>query len=344
MDEPRFPQVDLGRLAASVDPDSRGGRVGVDSLSDAIRRQRQVAGVDLPQLTLDVIVEGERQGWWKPAQSVTVTRGNVRMPKYVTLPATSAGETLRPIERPLRLELRWAVGLPLSAAQREVVERVSDWLRSVDGSNVAWVDVAERSYEILGHEKALSSRPGGEKLWGEGRLSWELLRCRRTATPLTWEPVGDVVVDGGTVVCVENHATFRTLLRAARELNVGGWVAVAWVQGRNTAPLASLSDLPFRVDAMEYLGDLDADGLAIARAACQAAEAAGVPAGPCGWLWDLLVVQPSRAGGSAPADVDVTVAWLPEQVRADARALLAAGRMIPQEAIRYDVLASAGIR
>lgn len=271
------------------------------------------------------------------SRAVTPSTASSRSP----LPTVSSGEVHRPIERPLRRELGWAVGVPLSAAQRAVVEAVSDWLRSVDGTDVAWADVAERSYEILRDEKALSSRPGGEKLWGKGRLSLELLRCRRTATPLTWEPVSDVVADEGTVVCVENHATFRTLLRAARDFDIGGWAAVAWVQGRNTAPLASLGDLPFQVVAMEYLGDLDVDGLEIARTACEVARAAGVPAGPCAWLWELLVAQPSRRGGSVPADVDATVSWLPASVRTASRALLTAGRKIPQEAIRYDVLAAA---
>ena len=39
-----------------------------------------------------------------------------------------------------------------------------------------------------------------------------------------------------------------------------------------------------------------------------------------------------------PADIDAAVSWLPASVRAASRALLTAGRKIPQEAIRYDVL------
>jgi hypothetical protein len=48
------------------------------------------------------------------------------------------------------------------------------------------------------------------------------------------------------------------------------------VQGRNTAPLESLTDLPLTVARLDYLRDLDAAGLAIAIAGCAAAQRAGV--------------------------------------------------------------------
>lgn len=114
---------------------------------------------------------------------------------------------------------------------------------------------------------------------------------------------------------------------------------VAWVQGRNTAPLESLANLPFTVTRMDYLGDLDAAGLAIAQTACAIAQRAAVPAGPAESLWQLLVTMPTRVGGTVPeAEADRLVAWLPPAIRAKARAVLLAGRAIPQEALRYDIL------
>src|SRR5690242_11303679 len=68
----------------------------------------------------------------------------------------------------------------------------------------------------------------------------------------------------GPIVCVENHATFRTMLRFLRDRPRPRWAAVAWVQGRNTAPLESLPSLPFPVSRLDYLGDFDAAGLEIA--------------------------------------------------------------------------------
>jgi hypothetical protein len=144
------------------------------------------------------------------------------------------------------------------------------------------------------------------------------------------------------MVCVENHATFRTLLRVLRTSSSPRWAGVAWVQGRNTAPLASLPDLPFVVTRLDYLGDLDPAGLAIAAAACATADRVGVPAGPADRLWALLIDQPSRVGRKVDEiDALQLVAWLSEELRERASALLVAGRTIPQEALRFDVLADA---
>jgi hypothetical protein len=133
-------------------------------------------------------------------------------------------------------------------------------------------------------------------VWRDDRLTFELLRCVRVPTPLTWEPVTATVGHIGPIVCVENHATFRTLLRVLREYEKPQWLAVAWVQGRNTAPLESLTTLPFSVTRLDYLGDLDAAGLTIAASACAVAELTGVPARPATQLWELLLTRPSRPG------------------------------------------------
>jgi hypothetical protein len=101
----------------------------------------------------------------------------------------------------------------------------------------------------------------------------------------------------------------------------------------------TLAYLPFTVTRLDYLGDLDATGLAIATAACATAQRAGVPAGPAAQLWALLAERPARAGRKVDeAAARELVAWLPETVRERACALLLAGRAIPQEALRFDVL------
>ena len=147
----------------------------------------------------------------------------------------------------------------------------------------------------------------------------------------------------GPVICVENHATFRTLLRCQRALQAPAWVAVAWIQGRNIAPLESLPDLPFTVTRLDYLGDLDAAGLAIAAAACATAERNGVAAQPAAELWALLLSQPSRPGGGpvSQADARKLTEWLPGSLRDPACELLTSGHVIPQEALRFDILVKA---
>lgn len=176
-------------------------------------------------------------------------------------------------------------------------------------------------------------------LWGPGRLTFELLRCERLATPLTWEPAVSSIGDPGPVVCVENHATFRSLLRVLRHQTTPRWIAVAWVQGRNTAPLKSIRDLPFTVTRLDYLGDLDPAGLAIAVAACDITASTGVPSGPAVRLWELLAEQPSRSGPKMTEPEACRLAgWLPDSMRGTAIRLLVTGRRIPQEALRFDLL------
>lgn len=134
------------------------------------------------------------------------------------------------------------------------------------------------------------------------------------------------------------------MMRFLRTHSRPRWAAVAWVQGRNTAPIESLPCLPFPVTRMDYLGDLDAAGLAIAATACATAETAGIPAGPAAPLWALLINQTPRRDKPIPDGVARRLtAWLPEQIRERAADLLCSGQAIPQEALRYDVLTSAGI-
>lgn len=339
--------VDLDALIAALDPDKRGGRRHIDDIAKAIRTLvSYLEPAAVPELVLNTIQRGEQEGRWLATRTATVRRGRTTLPKSVMFPAAEqSSDKLRPVSVPLRSELAcWAGTLPLSHSQRELLLAVNDWLKRTDGGNVPVVAVAERAYDLLRDEKAFDSSPprGGTTLWRPDRLTFELLRCQRIATPLTWEPVIQALTSAGPIVCVENHATFRTLLRVLRDQKSPPWTAVSWVQGRNTAPLESLLDLPFRVTRLDYLGDLDAAGLEIASTACATAEATGVPAGPAAQLWELLVARPSRQGRRVDdAQARQLVAWLPETVQARAMTLLTEGQAIPQEALRYDVLAPA---
>jgi hypothetical protein len=339
--------IDLDQLLARLDPDCRGGRRHIDDIAVAIREvSPHTDGADVPELVRETIDAGERQRLWTAARTTTVQRGRTVLPKTITLPRRAASaDRLRPIGVPLRDELAsWAATLPLSTAQREVLLAVNDWLRRTNGGDVPAVEAAERAYELLRDEKAFDSTPprGGATLWGPGRLTFDLLRCHRTPTPLTWEPVTPTVGTPGSIVCVENHATFRTLLRILRTNNHPQWVAVAWVQGRNTAPLEALRTLPFAVTRLDYLGDLDPAGLAIAATACAVAESVGTPTQPAEQLWELLVRQPHRPGPTvAEAEARRLVEWLPASIRCDAQALFTAGRRVPQEALRMELLVDA---
>ncbi|NED43496.1 hypothetical protein [Amycolatopsis sp. SID8362] len=302
----------------------------------------QADPAEVAQLILTTIERGRLAGRWTPAKT-TVRRGRSVLPKSIVLARLSRdGDRRRPVGVPLRHELAgWATALELTGTQRTVLLAANDWLRRTDGGKTPVVAAAERAYELLGKEKAFDPTPplGGATLWRPDRLTFDLLRCVRVATPLTWEPATASVGSPGAVVCVENHATFRSLLRVLRTRPAPPWVAVAWIQGRNTAPLESLAALPFTVTRLDYLGDLDAPGLEIAAAACAVARRSGIPAGPAVALWTLLAQQPSRSGATVePGRAKALTAWLPNGVREHAFGLLTNDRAVPQEALRFDLL------
>jgi hypothetical protein len=336
--------INLDALITTLDPEGRGGRRHADEVAEAIRAQApHLAAADIPELVADTIRDGVAQGRWNAARTTTVLRGKTALPKTITIaPTRTPPGQLTPVGVPLRDELAgWATTLRLSPAQRDLLLAVNDWLRRTNGGDVPIAAAAERAYELTHDEKAFDSTPprGGAQLWGPGRLTFQLLQCERPPTPLTWEAVIPNVSHPGPILCVENHATFRTMLRFLRALTNSQWAAVAWVQGRNTAPLESLPALPFPVTRLDYLGDLDGPGLAIAATACAIAETAGIPAGPAAPLWALLIDQPSRPDRQVPdSDARRLTAWLPERLREPAAELLHAGRAIPQEALRIDVL------
>lgn len=333
----------LAAIVADLDPDKQGGRRHIDEIASAMRRV--IPAMDPSEVSeqlLDTILRGEAAGYWSSAKSTTVRRGRTTLPKSVVLTDDRPVADKRyVIDVPLRPELAsWAANLPLSAVQRRVVLAVNAWLRETGGAAPV-VAVAERAYQLLREEKAFDSTPplGGRTIWQEARLTFDLLCCERIPTPLAWEPTMSRLPGAGPVVCVENHATFRTLLRILRIRTAPPWIGVAWIQGRNTAPLESLASLPFTVTRLDYLGDLDAAGLEIAASACATTQSVEVPAGPAVRLWELLVEQESRPG----REVDVRracelAAWLPGSIQARAACLLVEGRRIPQEALRYDVL------
>ena len=339
--------INIDALIKVLDPQGRGGQHHPDDIATAIRiLVPYIGAAAIPELVRDTILRGVEQGRWTTTRTTTVLRGRTTLPKSVILQsARRPVDSLCAVRVPLRDELaHWASTLRLSASQRQLLLAVNDWLRRTNGGNVPVVAAAERAYELIGDEKAFDSSPprGGAKLWGPGRLTFEFLRCERIATPLTWESATSANPCQGSVVCVENHATFRTMLRVLRTQTSPQWAAVAWVQGRNTAPLESLADLPFHVTRLDYLGDLDQAGLSIAATACAIAERVGVSAGPAARLWALLVEQPARPDREIrEADARMLIAWLPESVRERAFTLLRSGQAIPQEALRFNVLMDA---
>ena len=266
------------------------------------------------------------------------------LPRFITVPVRLGPDPERQPGRPIvwHPELSWVPSANLTPAQRDTLARVDRWLHGCADPLV--VPVRERSWEVFDDEKAID-RLETTSLFSQGRLSLELLRCRRAMARFVWERVGD----GGCLLVVENSDTFDSLvtaLRAAADRQQGGsWDGyapehrvgiVGWGAGAAfEASVRSIASLP--VTTVRYFGDLDEAGLRIPAAAAVTASAGGLPPVlPAVGLYDALlsIGRPQPGQRKVPAgSASVLCDWLDERHRADAEAVLSAGQRMAQEAV-----------
>lgn len=244
---------------------------------------------------------------------------------------------------PWRPELAWAAGLPLRRTEFEALKAIQAHLRDMDDDEPI-VPVGERSLAIFGNEKRLARLAKGERLFGPGRLSMELLRAQTLAPPFVFRHVGP----GRVVLVLENQATYHSVLATLPPGSPVGLVVFG--SGANfVASVAYLAELPTDAGiaqtftAIRYFGDLDRQGLAIPLAADRVARGAGLPAvQPADGLWELLLDHGVRQRNEAVApDVAARVAaWLPSRLRAAASDILIGGERMAQEAVGTRLLGS----
>lgn len=250
------------------------------------------------------------------------------LPNFVTVPSARKA----PKERPWRdfpwcAEMAWAADLlSLRGSQFDDLTAVNRWL-AAGGRTEPVTPVQVRSIQVFGHEKRLLELATGTTLFAEGRLSFELLRCRRYPPPLAHERVGP---DGRWLI-VENADSFwlaRDAARATRTVDV-----VAWGAGRAAAQsILSLHEHHGAVDHLYYWGDIDPDGIEIATNVSDACRAAGLPdLRPAEALWTAT----ARTGARDPGTMDwraTDLCWLDAAQPAVAAVATAKGR-VPQEAL-----------
>jgi hypothetical protein len=218
------------------------------------------------------------------------------LPNYVSVPAAVRRPGPQPWRKfPWAAPLGWASSLTkMTAGQFDALVAINDWLARTAGADVPVVPHRFRSAEIFGHEKVLDDL-AKTRLFGPGRVTYELLTCTRFPAPLAAVAVGS----GPDVLVVENSDPYWAAVEALRGAPAGPIGAVVWGSGRSfPSQVPSLAvDVagtgPLRGTAW-YWGDLDPTGVAIAVAADQAAPGLIRPAGG---LWKALaVLEPSEPG------------------------------------------------
>ena len=227
--------------------------------------------------------------------------------------------------------LAWVPGSSLTRSQHATLRRVNRWLYRNRDDLV--VPSRERSLEIFGNEKAMDGLIG-TTLFGNGRLSLELLRCRRVAPRFHHEPCGD----GDILLVVENSDTYDSVLSALLGRSDHRVSAVGWGAGTGfEASVLSISRMGDRVREVRYFGDLDEIGLRVPGNAATLAAVEGLPSVyPASGLYAAML----RLGISQPGQRTVRreaanglAAWLAEDHRQDAIRLLLSGERLAQEAV-----------
>ena len=250
--------------------------------------------------------------------------------------------------RPVRIwrpELAAAAEQARSSSDFDVLERVDAFLRA-GGAHRPMVPHRERSVELFGHEKRLDALLR-TRLFATDALTLDLLRCEQPPLPLTAQHTGDPGPDPALLI-VENHATYASVLRLARDRAAAGAPALAVGYGSgNQLPsaiggAAQLAPVPA---ALWYFGDLDADGLRIAADAARAAVRAELPAlRPAVPLYRELLRVGTRQPGEPVIPAERAwqlVAWLAEpDLMGAAAAVLTAGERIAQECVGYERFAA----
>ncbi|MFF1875177.1 hypothetical protein [Kitasatospora herbaricolor] len=243
----------------------------------------------------------------------------------------------RPAQRPRAYvdALAFASRPETTRAERELLGPVSDMLRDRPGCEP--VPLAERSYELHGHEKRLAAIHR-HRLVEQGLLSvGEHLRAFAAPAPLALFEIGPAP----WALIVENSATFtslRRLLRAWPRREDVGWLGF----GKGDQLVASIAtaaesfaERDHPVTRLLLYGDLDIHGLECAHQAAPRARAAGLPElQPAHGLYRALLTRRTRAAPPVPHELaHAAASWLPDPLARRATDLLVSGRILPQEAL-----------
>jgi hypothetical protein len=325
----------------------------LDELAAAAGRRRRLLAVEcddslleaVPQMQsdpgrrhrlLELLTELRDRGSieWSVARDRSV---RPELPSFITLvPAAAAARGTSDLAKVAwRPELEWAYGLRLTPPEHETLTVLNAYRRDRD-HDAEVIPHRERSLLLFGDEKRID-RLVRSRLFEHGRLSLDILDCYWAGPPIAWTPIGA----GSICVVSENAASWHTL----RRVLTGKVAAVAY--GAGSAFVQSVADLASTgFSRLAYIGDLDAEGVAIPQRAAVTAERFNLPApDPYSELWQLLVDLAAEHGQPAnPVPTEVAAelaAWFgATELAKDVQRLLEAGVRVPQEALTADRLGS----
>ena len=240
------------------------------------------------------------------------------LPKSVSVPDSRSAARKRPwITYPWCPQLGWVSSLPtVSESRYEHLVSINSWLVRTAGSVVPVVPVRCRSVELLDDEKQLETMVN-TNLFGEGRLSFEMLSCVRRPPPLAAIHVGS----GSDVLVVENSDSYWVavdVLRSDLDHPVGRVVYGAGNQfpAQVSALTVDVADRGPVHGTVWYWGDFDPTGLLIAADASRLSKlGSGPPILPAHQLWDAMADHHGQSAGRFDwSNSEVGLGWLGQEL------------------------------
>lgn len=219
----------------------------------------------------------------------------------------------------------------------------------VAGRFVRRVPFKYRSLQLTGDEKRLAALRR-TTLFAPGRLDLDLLGCLPDHVPMAWEPVAQT---GNSLLIFENAGPFTVARQVLDSMDEPPYAMVGYGSGKAvTAALPHLQTIHRVVGSIDYIGDLDPQGLEIALAAQACAHSLGLPPlRPAPGLHRAMLHAAAAFGhpdgwpvGSSRGSefrIDDLVRFLPADIRDEVASVLRRGYRIPEEVLGPDELRAA---
>lgn len=246
---------------------------------------------------------------------------------------------------PWHQRLAWVASLSqLASDQERFLLKIHEGL--VNGTFSRKAPLKYRSLQLTGSEKklALMLRSG---LFGDGRLSLDLIGCFQEVPPLAWASVSDAPA----AIIFENAGPFSVAREVLSQMKDSPYGIVAYGGGNGVlAALPHLQLIARPITTLHYVGDLDLAGLEIALGAQDVARRSGLPAltaapgahlkmlhaaktlgGQSGW-------KISSSGAHREGRLEAALQFLPSEARELARAVIASRNRVPEEVLGPDEL------
>ena len=236
---------------------------------------------------------------------------------------------------PWHPDLQWVLQCQASPDQVAFLKRVNEGV--VEGWFVQQECFKYRSLQLTGDEKRLERFLKGI-LFGPDCLTLEMLGCGRDALPLATEHISSEA----TMIIFENAAPFMLARSIAATTNSSRFGRLAYGAGTQVLKAAAyfaMIDPPLK--EILYVGDLDAEGLRIARPDLQRLSKS-VSVRHAHEFYRAMVKSAIDLGfpegwpvkyDRIPDMSELILSVLPSDLRQNVQALVASGRRIPEEVL-----------